>query len=150
MFAHLLVPVDGSEHAGRAVDVACALAKSEGAKLTLLHVMSQTGRDRVPPELETFSEIEQVKVTERDLIERVGREILTRAQRRAADNGIAQCNALMEHGDPAACIVEHASKDGVDLIVMGRRGLGDLRGLMLGSVSHKVGHATDCSCLTVK
>ena len=37
-----------------------------------------------------------------------------------------------------------------DLIVMGRRGLGDLGGLLMGSVSHKVCHLADCACLTVK
>jgi chaperonin GroEL len=37
-----------------------------------------------------------------------------------------------------------------DMIVMGRRGLSDLQGLLMGSVSHKVSHLADCACLTVK
>ena len=45
----------------------------------------------------------------------------------------------------------HSSKhEKPDMIVMGRRGLSDLQGLLMGSVSHKVSHLADCACLTVK
>ena len=56
----------------------------------------------------------------------------------------------IEVGDPAAAILEVAKGRKADLIVMGSRGLGDLQGLLLGSVSHKVGHLADRTCITVK
>ena len=37
-----------------------------------------------------------------------------------------------------------------DAIVMGSRGLSDIKGLFLGSVSHKVSHLAECTCITVK
>ena len=58
--------------------------------------------------------------------------------------------SALEHGDPADQIVRAAARHGADLIVMGRRGYGDLKGLLLGSVSHKVCRLADCACLTVK
>ena len=150
MFKHILVPVDGSEHAARAVDIACDLATHYGAKLTLLHVLTQVGGYYVPRELKAFAEIEHQKLTEQDVVESVGREIVTHAERRANETGVKDYDGRLESGDPVGCIAEVVKQDGVDLIVMGRRGLSDLGGLLLGSVSHKVAQAVDCCCLTVK
>lgn len=149
MFTHLLVPVDGSQHADRALDIAIGLAQRDGADLTLIHVMSDAGRDRVPRDLEAFAEIEKVRITEGDLAERVGNEILQRAERRAAEHGLTSVRKVLDRGDPASAIAAYVDANPIDLVVMGRRGLGDFRGLLFGSVSHKVAQATDCSCLTV-
>ena len=150
MFKHLLVPVDGSEHAGRAIDIAGDLAQRYGAKVTLFHAMTQVGGYQVPKELTDFERIEHMRVTEHDLIESIGREILAKAEKRARDHGVEDCATQLETGDPARLIAEAVQSKGVDLIVMGRRGLGDLGGLLLGSVTHKVSQAVDCCCLTVK
>jgi len=150
MFKHILVPVDGSEHAARAIDIACDLAKHYGARLTLLHVLTHPGGYYVPPELKSFADIEHMKLTEHDVVESVGREIVCHAERQVAGKGVKNCNGRLEIGDPVGCIAEVVRRDGIDLIVMGRRGLGDLGGLLLGSVSHKVAQAVDCCCLTVK
>ena len=150
MFQHLLVPVDGSEHAQRAVDIAGDLAQRYGAKLTLIHVLTHVGGYQVPSELKAFEKIEHLRITEQDLIEAQGREILSAAEKRARNKGAADCTGLLESGDPARIIEEAAKAQGVDLIVMGRRGLGDLGGLLLGSVTHKVSQAVDCCCMTVK
>ena len=150
MFKHLLVPVDGSEHADRAVDIAADLAQRYGAKLTLIHVLTRVGDYRVPKELESFEQVEHMRITTHDLIESIGREILANAEKRAKEKGATDCSQLLESGDPARLVQYTAETQGVDLIVMGRRGLGDLGGLLLGSVSHKVAQAVDCCCLTVK
>ncbi|NQU72224.1 MAG: universal stress protein, partial [Rhodospirillales bacterium] len=47
-------------------------------------------------------------------------------------------------------IIEYAEQHDIDMIVIGSRGLGDLKGMLLGSVSHKVAHLAECSCITVK
>lgn len=150
MFKHILVPIDGSEHAKRAIGVASDLSKKHGAKLTLLHVLTQVGGYNVPEELESYAKIEHIRVTENDLIESVGQELLANAMQLARDHGASSCDTRLEHGDPASLISAVAGNSDADLIVMGRRGLGDLGGLLLGSVSHKVAQAVDCSCLTVK
>ena len=53
-------------------------------------------------------------------------------------------------GRPADTIVAAAERDKADMIVMGSRGFSDLKGLLLGSVSHKVSHLAPCTCVTVK
>jgi nucleotide-binding universal stress UspA family protein len=72
------------------------------------------------------------------------------AKARARDQSVASVRTVMREGDPGAAILQIAKEEKADLIVMGRRGLGDLAGLLLGSVSHKVAHLAECACLTVK
>lgn len=150
MFTRLLVPVDGSEHANRAVLAAAELAHRYDAKLTLMYVLTRAGSLAVPEELKAYSKLEHMRVTEREIIEGAGKELLNTAETLVRESGVKNCEAVMETGDPATCITDYAKKNAVDLIVMGRRGLGDLTGLLLGSVSHKIAQATDCSCLTIK
>lgn len=150
MFKHLLVPVDGSLHSARAVEIAGDLAQRYGAKLTLIHVLTRTGGYQVPKELKAFGEIEHIQITEKELIESVGQEILAKSELHARHAGAKDVATILESGDPTRRITEVVETDNVDLVVMGRRGLGDLGGLLLGSVSHKVAQVIDCCCLTVK
>ena len=85
-----------------------------------------------------------------ELIAAVGEVLLDDAERVAKDCGIKTINRDWAHGDPASCILDVARKEKADLIVMGSRGLSDLRGLLVGSVSHKVNQLSACACLTVK
>ena len=57
---------------------------------------------------------------------------------------------LLEDGDPASTILRVAKGLDADMIVLGSRGLGDAKGLLLGSVSHKVAHFAECTCVSVK
>jgi len=58
--------------------------------------------------------------------------------------------SLIEDGDPAKRIIECAEKENADTIVMGARGLSDIEGLLLGSVSHKIAHLASCTVITVR
>ena len=150
MIKHILVPVDGSAHAKRAVDVASDLANPLSAELTLIHIMSRIGSDRVPPELEDYAALEHVKITEHDLLRGVAERILNDAERQAKAKAVVRVTTALEEGNPAHRIVEYAETYGADLIVIGSRGLNDLGSLLLGSVSHRVAHLAACGCLLVK
>jgi nucleotide-binding universal stress UspA family protein len=54
------------------------------------------------------------------------------------------------YGRAARVILELASAEGADVIVLGSRGLSDLAGLVLGSVTHKVLHLAHCPVLVVR
>ncbi len=150
MIERLLVPVDGSDHANRAVDLAGDLATKYAARVTLLHVMTEVGSTRVPEGLGNLHNIEHVTVTERDLLLSVANEVLEAASKRISDQGVAKIEKEIRVGDPAQSIIDLVRQHNFDLIIMGSRGLGDLKGLLLGSVSHKVAQMTECACLTVK
>jgi nucleotide-binding universal stress UspA family protein len=146
----ILHPTDGSDSARKALDFACELAAERKAQLLIVHVQRRHGSERIPPELEQFSDIEHVRATEARLLRSAAEFIVEDARIAARDRGITAVDARLIEGDPAERIVELARADKVDAIVMGSRGLGDLEGLLLGSVSHKVAHAAPCSCLIVR
>ena len=64
--------------------------------------------------------------------------------------GVDKVDGVLLDGDPASLVVTTAKEDQSDLIVMGMRGLGELEGLLLGSVSYKVNHRAPCTCITVR
>ena len=146
----ILHPTDGSASARKAFEFACDLAAERKAELLILHVQRRRGNDAIPPGLEQFSEIEHVRATEAQLLRAAAEYIVDEARAVAQTRGIARVGAEVAEGDPALRIVDVARTRKVDTIVMGSRGLGDLEGLLLGSVSHKVAHAAPCSCVIVR
>ena len=143
----IVVPIDGSESALQALDIAAALAPSEEDKIILLTVV---GDKEVPKELQRYLEVEHVKgPPEWEYDQIIGAGILDEAKERLQKNNINQSSRLVERGDPAEMIVTTANQHSADLIVMGNRGLGSVSGLVFGSVSRKVNHLAGCKVVTV-
>lgn len=147
MFKKFLAAVDGSEHAQKALDVACDLARQSGGEILVLSVYRHhssiesthsmvRGREELEPPDATLS--------------RLAREIVDEGVARVRANGVAAVEGLVRRGPPARSIVETAKERGADAIVMGSRGLGDVEAFLLGSVSHKVCSISECTCITVK
>jgi len=151
MAGRILVAIDGSEHAWKALDLAIELAKAQQAKLSVLHVVAY---EPAPEALRSFAEVEGISAEEEAARFRYGRTLgdaLTgEAQARAAAAGLTAMEALTAEGKPATVIVETARGLPADMIVMGSRGLSEPRALLLGSVSHQVAHLAPCTCITVK
>jgi nucleotide-binding universal stress UspA family protein len=80
----------------------------------------------------------------------LGERLTSDACARANKKAVQTVRTVMRAGDPVKGILSVANEENADIIVMGRRGLGDLAGLLLGSVSRKVSHLGECACLTVK
>ena len=147
--SHILTAVDGSDNAERALDWAIGLAECHDVPLTLLHVVPPGGANRVPKGMEEFARIERVVITEQDLLRKAGERIVDAAEVRATRFGVAKVDGVVLVGNPARTIVEVAHERDADLVVMGSRGLSELPGLLLGSVSHKVVHAMDDGAVLV-
>jgi nucleotide-binding universal stress UspA family protein len=149
MFKSILVPVDGSTPAERATDCAADLASRYGGELILLHVLSRAGSGRVPKQLEEIARIEHLEISEADVLRSVAEGILHAAEERVRERGVKNVGTTTDVVDAARAIVAYAKDHNIDVIVMGRRGLGDLGALLMGSVSHKVAHLATCACMNV-
>ena len=150
MVETILVPTEGSNHADKAVAFAADIAEKYHADIVLLHVMSGPGTGRVPDELRSLARLEHLDIAECDFRQAGASELLRRAEVVARKHGATRIDSVIEEGDPTRRILACAEARGADLIVMGSRGLDDLQGLLLGSVSHKVGHLAKCTCITVR
>ena len=139
MIRKILVAIDGSEHAWKALDLAIELAKAHQAELIVLHVLAH---EAVPEALRTYAEVEGLPVEEESARFRYGRTLgdaLTReAQDRARAGGVAAVEARTAEGKPATVIVETAKAERADMIVMGAYGRTRFRELILGGATHGI------------
>jgi nucleotide-binding universal stress UspA family protein len=83
-------------------------------------------------------------------LEPIGRQILARAEAAAKKAGVVKVERVLMSGDAADAILAEAKRAKPDLIVLGTRGFGDFKSLVLGSVSHKVALHASCAVTTVK
>jgi nucleotide-binding universal stress UspA family protein len=151
MIRKILAAIDGSEHAWKALDLAATMAKQHGAELIVLHVVPY---EPVPAALRAFAEAERISIEEEEgrylYTRSLGDQLTRSAEARAREKGVGAVVGHTVDGTPAEQILEVAGSEGVDMIVMGSRGLSDARALFLGSVSHKVANHAGCTCVTVK
>lgn len=149
MFKKILVAVDGSEHAFRAVELASDLAEKYVAELTLLAVYKSVRLPESTHSLVRTRTSVEPQITDGEL-KKAAEDVLEQAAEIARAHDIPEVHVTVKHGQPARTITHVAEDWGADAIVMGSRGLGDVGGLLLGSVSHKVASLAKCSVITVK
>jgi len=147
MISKILVPIDGSDHANHAIDLASEIAVKHNAKILILHAIPIASN--LTEGQRRYAEVEHVEGSD-DLVQYTlaEQQLMTSARMRAIETGVKGVDTLVEPGDPAEVILHHA-KD-YDMIVMGRRGLGPVLGLLQGSVSQKVTQLAECTCIVVK
>jgi nucleotide-binding universal stress UspA family protein len=145
-FSNILVAVDGSESSQRAARVAIELAKTFGADLTVLHIME------VPAIPYMSDRPVEVDVKELDEAARSdGVRMVSKAASLADTKGVdAKEKVIRRMGSAAEGITDYAKKNGIDLIVVGTRGMSSIRKLLMGSVASGVVGSADCSVLVVR
>ena len=139
MFKLIVVALDGSAHSLKAVDYARELAEKHDSKLILLHAFHSTSDLRGS---EGFNQM----VGKR---KQMGEEIIKDACKRLGQVSFEVEEDLIE-GPATEAIVSVVEARNADLVVMGTRGMGALKGLLFGSVSTKVTHYAPCSVLVVR
>lgn len=147
MLGSLLVAVDGSENANKALEFAANLAVRFDADLTVICVYKHYS-----PMESSLSMVRTRDAPEApdQALSKMAREVVEQAVARARALGAPRVEGVVRRGGPARMIVEEAQKRAAEAIVIGSRGLGDVSGFLLGSVSHKVASLAPCTCITVK
>jgi nucleotide-binding universal stress UspA family protein len=138
----ILVPVDFSDHSQRALDEAIGLAKTFDAELHLLHCYQIHPAAIAPYGIvipETFEHDIRMAALQR----------LSEWRDKVSAQGIRVQEHITAHF-PSDEIAAMAEKLGVDLIVMGTRGLTGFKHVLLGSVAERTIRLAPCPVLTVK
>ncbi len=151
MIKNILVPVDGSEHSGKALALAADIAEKYDANLSVLFVASP----EIDGDLHHFASTEYSS----EYIPKYGRvvrEISEQVARKIIDGMIKKVKSkvmiskVILYGDPATQIVKYVEDNNFDMIIIGSRGLGTIKGVLMGSVSRKVSKLVECTCMIIK
>lgn len=135
----IVAAIDGSDYSNLVLDKAIEFAKLLGARILLVHC-----HKKFPTLLGEPHRNRQVAE-----IIREAEELVKPFQRRLEDNGIDHEDRLME--EPAAAMINDIARiERCELIIMGSRGLSNLAGLIIGSVTNRVLQSATCSVLVVR
>jgi nucleotide-binding universal stress UspA family protein len=137
----IVVGTDGSEPAELAVREAIGIAARDGAELHIVTAFQDPAifRERIDSGATTFN----INLQE------VGDSVAARAVHEAEAAGVKVTSHAHE-GHPAEAILDTASEQNADLIVVGSRGLSGVQRFLLGSVSQKVSEHAACNVMIVR
>lgn len=155
LFEKVLVPLDGSEDALRALETAIQIAKKFDGRITLAHIYSVTVTPVIMPEPTTLTPSGVPVVTPAEVSKmaeaarEIGRRILADGMQKVKSEGV-QVETTLREGNTVHEIIKLAKEEKFDLIVIGVRGISKLRQLLVGSVSEGVMKQASCPVLVVK
>ena len=138
MFKNILIAVDGSDYSNKALTYAKNIAETYRAALWLVHVLAHTS------ELLGYDDYEKLYARRKH----EGQSVLDDAIAELGEANFEIHQELLEGPEPDS-ILSCAQKNKADLIIMGTRGMGALKGLLVGSVSRKVIHLSSCPVMVV-
>jgi nucleotide-binding universal stress UspA family protein len=152
MINRILVATDASAASNRALEMAAQLAEQYKADLLIIHVIRDM---QIPFEIKEIPELESDTIesfaTARDeIMRKIAESVLRDAKQKAEKAGASKVQTTIGTGDPATSILDVATRRKADMIVIGTRGLGKIKGQILGSVSRKVTNNAETSCLIVR
>jgi nucleotide-binding universal stress UspA family protein len=142
-FNKILVPVDFSVHAAKAIAAAADLSRRYEAPLTLVHVYEPIAYG-LPEGYVLYTPTQLA-----DMLTEFGKR-LAAAKRDAEAAGALQVGTEQLQGWPAIEIVDYATQKGFDLIVMGTHGRKGIKHALMGSVAERVVRTAPCPVLTLK
>ena len=138
MFKNIVIAIDGSEYSHKALKCAKSIAERFEADLWLVHAFS------TPSDFRAYTDYEKLFSRRKA----AAQAVLDDARQKLGRTPLA-VNEELREGPEAESILKEAEKCDADLIVMGTRGLGSLKGFLVGSVSRRVIHYASCPVMVV-
>ena len=138
MFKNIVLAFDGSEYSNKALQCAKSITERFEATLWLVHVF------RNPSDLLGYTNYEKLYASRKS----AAQAVLDKALQKFGTTTFI-VNEELREGHEAESILKVAENCEADLIVMGTRGLGAVKGLLVGSVSRKVLHYAECPVMVV-
>lgn len=144
IFKKILVAYDGSSHSEKAVAKAVEFMEADPSVET--HVVNVTHS----PHLDMYS-LYGLSISQdlADEIDEANKEAIVDAKKLLKGH-LNKCRFVRLQGDASQEIMEYTEKEKVDLVILGSRGLGAFKGMLLGSVSHRIVQQADCHVLVIK
>lgn len=139
METKILVPVDGSATSTKTIDAIIARKERFPAPLTLLHVVDL---DRLAYRMIPDFQVAMI----REHARRAGEQLLSGYQEHFSKAGMTT-ELRLEFGSPREVICHIANDEGFELLILGRRGLGEIRDVLFGSVTNHALHHVRCPVL---
>lgn len=139
----ILVPYDGSEHSKRAFQYALDLAKKYSSEVTAISCISVQDQlfESSVPEQENLELQKQRKIAS---------DILSIPELESEKAKVAYRGIVLKTSSVADAILSYAESNDIDIIVVGSRGLGGFKKLLLGSVASALSQYAKCPVLIVK
>ena len=152
MINSILVATDASAASNRALKMAAQFAAQHNAELLIVHVIRDM---QIPYEIKEIPELENhtfesFNDAREKIMRMIAESVLKNAKEKAKKAGADKIQTAIGTGDPASSILGFAKRRKIDMIVLGTRGLGKLKGTILGSVSRKITNNAETSCLIVR
>jgi nucleotide-binding universal stress UspA family protein len=138
----ILIAVDGSESAYRATDFALTLAKKLGSSVYFVHVVDVAPYPMYKEDVSDY-------VEEESSFEDRGKEILSNCLQKAKSRKV-KAKSFLAVGDPSHEIVQFGINNKCDCVVMGKRGLGKLERILVGSITDQVTKLASIPSIIVK
>jgi nucleotide-binding universal stress UspA family protein len=147
MIKKILVATDASAASNRAVSMAAYMAACHEAELLILHVIRDM---QVPALMKKAPDLEDFANAREEILRQVAEKILHEAEVRAQKGGAKNIQTAIGSGDPASSVIGFAKRRNIDIIVVGTRGLGKIKEVLMGSVSRKIANSAESNCLIVR
>jgi nucleotide-binding universal stress UspA family protein len=141
----ILHPTDFSPESSYALDLACALARGQGARIVILHAVPSP----TPVVGADVADLAKAEAAQREL-KSYEEEMRARLSDLRTPDSKLRIERLLKEGEVAATILHVADELACDLIVMGTHGRSRIYQFMMGSVAAAVSREAHCPVVTVK
>lgn len=174
MFTSIVVAIDGSAHAVRALAVGAELAARDDAVLGIIYVVEgdiaglpeglfdmSKAEHIIDPSPNLFTNLESLQLDQykaaaeaaqesQRLVTQLAEYIVKDAEKNARIDGAEKITSYIGTGNPVEEILAFADRQKADAIVTGQRGLSGIKSLLLGSTSLKLAQTAPCTSIIVK